>query len=192
MLALLQFEVRSVAGGMHLGLGVLIRVSYNIWLTSFAENAQSYEALIRSLSLKVRLLIERSRSRRCMPYNRRQQKRIIRKYVQIDLWYVAASLSRVFLVLLSSCSCTSIRLRIYTLTSCWDGNAVSRDVMPAGGEAEVDEGGDSSTDEEEEEEEAGEAPGDAMPASLLASDGAGVTGGVSIAGMGWSLKQADS
>jgi hypothetical protein len=37
------------------------------------------------------------------------------------------------------------------------------------------------------------APGDTMPSlPLLKSEGAGVQGGVSMLGMGWSLKQADS
>ena len=35
-------------------------------------------------------------------------------------------------------------------------------------------------------------PGEANPPSDPMSDGAGVTGGVSMLGMGWSLKQADS
>jgi len=56
------------------------------------------------------------------------------------------------------------------------------------GTDEEDDAGDEFIDEEDEIE-----PGDASPPSdPKQSDGAGVHGGVSILGIGWSLKQADS
>ena len=69
---------------------------------------------------------------------------------------------------------------------CWlFGSRDSRD--PKWCSDEVEPFGDGCEDMEEDVD-----PGEAKPPSEPMSEGAGVTGGVSMVGMGWSLKHADS
>ena len=72
----------------------------------------------------------------------------------------------------------------------WLGRTERREEMEGGDEDDVLEAGENCWGIARWSLMVEEEPGEARPS--LRSEGAGVTGGVSMAGIGWSLKQADS